>query len=56
MISSAAGSIALGPGVSTLNAAYTISKAAVNYLARKVYCENEDLDEWRYALYSPDAG
>ncbi|KAF7982489.1 hypothetical protein HWV62_28070 [Athelia sp. TMB] len=43
VISSIAGSLALGPGMPVGNGAYAISKAAVNYLARKLHFENEGL-------------
>ncbi|KAF7973430.1 hypothetical protein HWV62_15114 [Athelia sp. TMB] len=43
VISSLGGSLALGPGMPVLNGAYAISKAALNYLARKLHYENEGL-------------
>ncbi|KAF7968112.1 hypothetical protein HWV62_31975 [Athelia sp. TMB] len=51
VITSIAGSIALGPSMPALNGAYTVSKAAVNYLARKLHFENEGLSAWAFFGY-----
>lgn len=45
VISSVAGSLALLPTIPLSNGVYGITKVAVNYLARKLHSENEDLSE-----------